>query len=49
MGISGLLPTLDEITKKKSLKDYRGMKAAIDGYCWLHKAAVICADELAKG
>lgn len=49
MGISGLLPALAEITKTKHIRKYAGKKVAIDAYCWLHKAAYTCAQDLAKG
>lgn len=38
MGIQNLLPALEKITVKKHLRWYRNQTAAIDAYCWLHKA-----------
>ena len=49
MGIQGLLPDLADITKKRNLKYFRGKRAAIDAYVWLHKGAYQCASDLAKG
>lgn len=37
MGIKGLLPCLQSITKNVSLEKYRGLTAAVDAMCWLHK------------
>ena len=37
MGVKGLLPCLQSITKHASLEKYRGLTAAIDAMCWLHK------------
>ena len=49
MGIQGLLPALQEITKARHISHFKGKKAAVDAYVWLHKAAYQCASELAKG
>jgi exonuclease-1 len=49
MGISGLLPLLKSIQKPVHLSEYAGQTLAIDGYCWLHKAAYGCAMDLAMG
>lgn len=49
MGIQGLLPMLADITKTRHLSHFKGQKAGIDAYCWLHKAAVITSEDLAKG
>jgi exonuclease 1 len=43
MGIQGLLPALASITQAKHVSYFAGKKAAIDAYCWLHKAAYTCA------
>ena len=37
MGIKGLLPCLQSITKNISLQKYCGLTAAVDAMCWLHK------------
>jgi exonuclease-1 len=44
MGIPGLLPLLKPITRDKHIKEYSGMRAAVDGLCWLHRA-INSADE----
>jgi exonuclease-1 len=49
MGISGLLGFVKPITKKISLSTFSGKTAAVDGYCLLHKGAVLCAEELITG
>ena len=49
MGIHGLLDKLRDIEQKKHVKHYAGMKVAIDGYCWLHKAVYTCKKDLAQG
>ena len=45
MGIQGLLPALSPITSQKHLNDFRGKRAGIDGYVWLHRALYGCAYE----
>ncbi len=37
MGVKGLLPCLESITRQVSLEKYRGLTAAVDAMCWLHK------------
>ena len=49
MGIKDLLPHLKPITKQRNISHYKGKKAGIDGYCWLHQAAYSCAFELYNG
>ncbi|KAL0050067.1 hypothetical protein WJX82_003781 [Trebouxia sp. C0006] len=49
MGIQGLLPVLKPITNTVHVSKYRGQKVAIDAYCWLHKAAYCCAEEICEG
>ena len=46
MGIKGLLPLLKEVTEDVHLADFRGKRAAVDAYVWLHKGAYTCAEEL---
>lgn len=46
MGIQSLLPALAPITTKCSISEFAGQKIAIDGFVWLHKAAMTCASEL---
>lgn len=49
MGISGLLPALKAVQRPAVLGDYNGKRAAIDTYCWLHRAAYSCSRELCQG
>ena len=49
MGISGLLPMLKEISEDIHIKSFAGQVAAIDAYCWIHRAAIFCAEELILG
>lgn len=37
MGVKGLLPCLQSITRQVSLEKYRGLSVAVDAMCWLHK------------
>lgn len=37
MGVKGILPCLESITRNISLEKYRGLTAAVDAMCWLHK------------
>jgi exonuclease 1 len=49
MGISGLLPKLRSITTRCHVRELAGQKVAVDGYCWMHRAAYSCAMEIATG
>lgn len=49
MGISGLLPLLKDITHKAHIKEFRGKRAAVDGYVWLYKGSYSCPEELCEG
>ncbi|XP_064402731.1 exonuclease 1-like [Halichondria panicea] len=49
MGITGLLPFLKSIQREVHLSSFRGKKAAIDSYCWLHKGSYSCALQLVMG
>ena len=49
MGISGLLPMLKDISEELHIRSFAGQVAAIDAYCWIHKAAILCAEELILG
>lgn len=49
MGITHLLPFLDKSTRPCHVREFRGSTVAIDSYCWIHKGATGCADELARG
>jgi exonuclease-1 len=46
MGITGLLKSLETISNKKHLSDYKGKRIAVDGYCWLHKAIYMIKSEV---
>eukprot|EP00826_Nyctotherus_ovalis_P057537 TRINITY_DN7874_c0_g3_i1.p1 TRINITY_DN7874_c0_g3~~TRINITY_DN7874_c0_g3_i1.p1 ORF type:complete len:434 (+),score=129.23 TRINITY_DN7874_c0_g3_i1:48-1304(+) len=48
MGIQGLLRALKSIQTHRHIRDYRGQRAAIDAYGWLHKGSYSCAYELTK-
>ncbi|KAK9883074.1 hypothetical protein WA026_001276 [Henosepilachna vigintioctopunctata] len=49
MGITGLLPFLEQATRNCNISEFRGATVAVDSYCWLHKGATACADILARG
>ena len=49
MGITGLLPFLKAIQREIHLSSFKGKKAAVDSYCWLHKGAYSCAMQLVMG
>ena len=49
MGIPGLLTALHNVTKYVHLSEFSGKTIAVDAYCWLHKAAFCCAQELCLG
>lgn len=45
MGVPGLLPLVKSCTNHVHLRTFRGMRVAIDGFTWLHRAASVCAQE----
>ena len=49
MGISGLLPLLKPACKPVNISQFRGKTFAIDVYCFLHKGAFGCAEQLVQG
>lgn len=49
MGIQGLLPFLKEASEPIHIRKYKGYTVGIDSYCWIHRGAVACATQLAKG
>lgn len=49
MGIQGLLPFLKDATEAINVRKYKGHAVAVDTYCWIHRGAVACALQLAKG
>jgi exonuclease-1 len=42
MGVKGLLPCLQSITRFVPLERYRGLTAAVDAMSWLHKGVFAC-------
>ena len=46
MGIAGLLPLLEKALRDINVNVLRGKRVAVDGYCWLHRGAHSCAEEL---
>eukprot|EP00984_Skeletonema_dohrnii_P001549 scaffold486_cov148-Skeletonema_dohrnii-CCMP3373.AAC.30 len=42
MGVKGLLPCLQSITRSVSLERYRGLTVAVDAMSWLHKGVFAC-------
>jgi len=49
MGISGLLPFLKNASRPVHVREFKGMTCAIDVYCFLHKGAFGCAEQLVQG
>lgn len=49
MGISGLLPFLKNSCRPTNLREFSGLTVAVDVYCWLHKGAFGCAEQLVQG
>ncbi|XP_066144349.1 exonuclease 1 [Euwallacea fornicatus] len=49
MGITGLLPYLEQATRQCHISEFRKSTVAIDSYCLLHKGANACAEQLARG
>ncbi|XP_018332276.1 exonuclease 1 isoform X3 [Agrilus planipennis] len=49
MGITGLLPFLESISKKSHISEFRDSVVAIDAYCWLHKGSFSCSEKLVRG
>ena len=49
MAISGLLPMLKDISEELHIRSFAGQVAAIEAYCWIHKAAILCTEELILG
>lgn len=48
MGINCLLPFLKDQTKKVHLNKFKGQTAAVDGFCWLHKALTASVSRTGK-
>ena len=49
MGISGLLPLLKPACTQSNLDKFRGCTVAVDVYCWMHRGAFGCAEQLVQG
>ena len=49
MGISGLLPCLRSVEEPCHISAYKGKRAGVDTYCWLHKLCRGNARELLTG
>lgn len=49
MGINGLIPALKPVVKTCHISEVRGKRVAVDGYCWLHKAAYGCCKQICMG
>ena len=48
MGIPNLLRILKDITTRKKLSEYKGKRAGIDGYTWLHRSLYCIGDAILK-
>lgn len=46
MGVTNLLPQLKDIQREVSLTEYKGKTLAVDGYGWLHRGLILCAQDL---
>ena len=44
MGIPKLLKILSDVTTRKPLSTYRGKRAGVDGYTWLHRSLYCIGD-----
>ena len=49
MGINGLLPAIRDVAEAKHISAYRGKRAGVDAYGWLHRGCTSCAQEIATG
>ena len=49
MGITNLLVNLSSIKSNEHISKYRGQTAAVDGSCWLHQGASLCAEDIVMG
>lgn len=47
MGVLSLLKVLKSASEPCSLEQFRGQTVGIDGYSWLHRAAISCSWDLA--
>lgn len=49
MGIPGLLQVLQPVSADVHIRSFANKAVAVDAYCWLHRGAYGCAQELAMG
>lgn len=49
MGVKGLLPLLKPINNETHINHFSGQTIGVDGYAWLHRAAISCSWDLAYG
>lgn len=49
MGVTGLLRYIQPQTTQQAVSHFAGKTLGVDGYAWLHRAAVSCAEELLRG
>lgn len=49
MGITGLLPLLEDIKRDINICEYKNKVVAVDAYVWLHQCAFGCAESLCTG
>lgn len=49
MGISGLIPFIEQASTPINVKQLSGCRVAVDSYCWLHRGVYTCADKLIRG
>lgn len=49
MGINGLMPALKPFGRGAHISKYAGLKAIVDGSCWMHRSLFSCVGELMRG
>lgn len=49
MGITGLLPIVKPIIRKKHISHYKGQRVGVDGHVWLHGVTSYIAHDLYRG
>lgn len=47
MGIKGLWREVSPVCRAGHISQFRGLRVGVDTYCWLHRAVIACAVELA--
>ena len=48
MGISGLLPCLVQIQRRRHIKEYQNKTVGVDALCWMHQGAYQMAKDFVK-